>query len=269
MSNLATVIMAAGKGTRMKSDLPKVLHKINGRPLVHYVIDLAVKLHSEKTILIIGHEKEMVKIACKDLNVEFASQDQQLGTGHAVQMTEPQLGAYDGDVLVLSGDVPLLTQETIKTLIDEHKKSSATATLLTSELEDPTGYGRIIRDANGFVKKIVEHKDANEEELKIKEINVGIYIFDAKNLFAALKNVKNDNIVITMEDNAGGIKEENLEKIFDPYFTTKHSSCGTGLGLFMSKMICEQGFNGTIDIKNKNNGILLSIKIPIEREKNG
>lgn len=194
MSALATVIMAAGKGTRMKSDLPKVLHKINNRPLVHYVIDLALNLHSEKTVLIIGHEKEMVKEACEALDVEFASQDQQLGTGHAVQMTAPQLKDYDGDILVLSGDVPLLTRETLQLLIDNHRKSAATATLLTSELDDPTGYGRVLRDGNGFVEKIVEHKDANEEELAIKEINVGIYIFDSKKLFGALRNVKNDNV---------------------------------------------------------------------------
>jgi UDP-N-acetylglucosamine diphosphorylase/glucosamine-1-phosphate N-acetyltransferase len=193
MSGLATVIMAAGKGARMKSELPKVLHKINNRPLIHYVIDLANSIHSSKTVLIIGHQKELVQQACEKLNVEFVIQDQQLGTGHAVQMAEPRLKNDSGNVLVLSGDVPLLTKTTIEALIKEHQESQATATLLTSILEDPSGYGRIIRDDNGFVKKIVEHKDANEAELKNNEINVGIYIFDLVRLFEALKNVKNNN----------------------------------------------------------------------------
>jgi len=191
---LATVILAAGKGTRMKSDLPKVLHQINDRPMVHYVIDLADELHSEKTVLIIGHEREMVREACTGLNVEFAVQDPQLGTGHAVQMTEPYLDGYTGDVLVLSGDVPLLTFPTLDKLVKIHQSKGATATLLTSDLDDPTGYGRVLRNINGSVTKIVEHKDANEQERAIPEINVGIYIFKGPDLFRALKMVKNDNV---------------------------------------------------------------------------
>ncbi|TFH02733.1 MAG: UDP-N-acetylglucosamine pyrophosphorylase [Calditrichales bacterium] len=178
----------------MKSDLAKVLHKINGRPLVHYVIDLAVSLGSERTILIIGHQKELVMEECRNYPVEFAVQQQQLGTAHAVRMTEPLLADYDKDVLILSGDVPLLTEETLHDLITAHQESGAIATLLTSKLEDPTGYGRIIRDANGDVAKIVEHKDASEAERKIREINVGIYILKGRPLFEALGSVKNDNI---------------------------------------------------------------------------
>ncbi len=193
MKEFVTLILAAGKGTRMKSDLPKVLHKINDRPMVHYVIDLAQSLNSFRTILIIGHKAELVKQACADLDVEFALQEEQLGTGHAVQITEPLLKGYEGDVLVLSGDVPLLTKETLKNLISRHQESEATATLLTSELEDPTGYGRIVRNETGFVEKIVEHKDAGEEELRIKEINVGIYVFRAQPLFSALKKIDNNN----------------------------------------------------------------------------
>lgn len=193
MIELATVILAAGKGTRMKSDLPKVLHKINGRPMVHYVIDLANALHSRKIILIIGHEKELVKQACQGLDVMFAVQEPQLGTGHAVQMTEGLLKEYIGDVLVLSGDVPLLTSATIDELVHAHQANSATATLLTSDLENPDGYGRIIRGTDNSVKKIVEHKDATESEQAVKEINVGIYIFKSPDLFRALKMVKNDN----------------------------------------------------------------------------
>lgn len=194
MSELVTVIMAAGKGKRMKSDLPKVLHPINQRPMVHYVIDLAKKINSERIILIIGHKKELVEQTCANIGVEFAVQAEQFGTGHAVQMTEPLLKNYAGDLLVLSGDVPLLTESTIDALIHTHQNSAAAATLLTSELNDPTGYGRIIRDSNGFVKKIVEHKDASQEELKVKEINVGIYIFRAQDVFEAIRLTNNDNV---------------------------------------------------------------------------
>lgn len=194
MHSLATIILAAGKGTRMKSDLPKVLHKINNRPMVHYVIDLARELNSEKTILIIGHEREMVKKACAGLPVDFAVQEPQLGTGHAVQMTEEMLSDFKGDILVLSGDVPLLTARTMQTLIEVHNKSNASATLLTSELDDPSGYGRVLRDADGSVYKIVEHKDANERERAVAEINAGIYIFKTSDLFRALKMVDNNNV---------------------------------------------------------------------------
>ncbi len=193
MTALATVIMAAGKGTRMKSDLPKVLHPLNGRAMVHYVIDVAEAVGSQKTILIIGHKKELVEAECANRAVTFAVQSPQLGTGHAVQQTEPQLKDFTGDILVLSGDVPLLTAGTIQKLIHTHQESGATATLLTARLDDPSGYGRILRDANGLVDSIVEHKDATPEQLKINEINVGIYIFKGPALFAALKKVKNDN----------------------------------------------------------------------------
>jgi len=193
MQKLATVIMAAGKGTRMKSDLPKVLHPLNGRAMIHYVIDLADKLKSEKTILVIGHKKELVEEECADRDVRFAIQEKQLGTGHAVQMAEPELKEFDGAVLVLSGDVPLLTETTLQKLVKSHLDNAAVCTLLTARLDDPTGYGRVIRKNDGSVARIVEHKDASEDELKIDEINVGIYIFDSKNLFKALSNVDNDN----------------------------------------------------------------------------
>lgn len=194
MKNFSTVILAAGQGTRMKSDLAKVLHQINNRPMVHYVIDLAINLGSEKTILIIGHQLQKVKQTCSQYAVDFAIQDRQLGTAHAVLQAEALLKGYTKDVLVLSGDVPLLTSETIEKLINTHQTSNAFATLLTSKLDDPAGYGRIIRDHNGYVKKIVEHKDASTDELEISEINVGIYIFKSEPMFHALHQVKNDNV---------------------------------------------------------------------------
>ncbi len=193
MAKLSTAIMAAGKGTRMKSDLPKVLHPINNRPMVHYVIDLAEMLHSSRIVLIVGHQRELVQQTCAGRHVEFAVQDPQLGTGHAMMMTEELLGAENGEVLVLSGDVPLLTEATIRELVNGHEKSGAVATMLTSVLEDPTGYGRVVRNSKGHVVKIAEQKDATTEELAIHEINVGIYIFNIRELFAALKRINNKN----------------------------------------------------------------------------
>jgi UDP-N-acetylglucosamine pyrophosphorylase len=193
MSHFSTLIMAAGKGTRMKSDLAKVLHKINNRPMVHYVIDLAKRINSEKIVLIIGHQKETVRETCKNLNVEFVVQEKQLGTGHAVAVTESHFKNYTGNLLILSGDVPLLTYETLQNLVQTHANSDAIATLLTAELDDPTGYGRVIRSKEGPVSRIVEQKDANQDELKVKEINVGIYMFKSQPLFETLKLIDNDN----------------------------------------------------------------------------
>jgi UDP-N-acetylglucosamine pyrophosphorylase len=194
MSDFSTLIMAAGKGTRMKSDLAKVLHKINGRPMVHYVIDIAKEIDSQKIVLIVGHQKERVMSECQQYNIEFAIQEQQLGTGHAVLMARPIFDNYTGNLLILSGDVPLLTPNTLLKLIDGHRKSNAIASLLTAKLNDPTGYGRVIRSKKGFVERIVEHKDATEEERKIDEINVGIYIFQTQPLFESLNLINNDNV---------------------------------------------------------------------------
>jgi UDP-N-acetylglucosamine pyrophosphorylase len=193
VQKFSTLIMAAGKGTRMKSDLAKVLHRINNRPMVHYVIDQAREVGSEKIVLIIGHQKEKVQQACRNLDVEFVIQEPQLGTGHAVMMAENFLKSYSGDILVLSGDVPLLSAETIRNLVDTHQQSAAVATLLTSELDDPSGYGRIIRDPVGRVIKIIEQKDATAQELRVKEINVGIYMFHPKKLVMTLKEINNHN----------------------------------------------------------------------------
>lgn len=193
MKNLATVILAAGKGTRMQSDLAKVLHPLNGRPMVEYVIDAAHAVGSELTVLIIGHQKEAVQEATANSNVQYAVQLPQLGTGHAVLQAKPLLSDFDGNVLVLSGDVPLLRPETLRELIDLHERSDCLATLLTTNMEDPTGYGRVIRDEQGHVAEIVEEKDASDDIRKIREINVGIYIFKARELFETLPLVRNDN----------------------------------------------------------------------------
>ncbi len=192
-SSLITLIMAAGKGTRMKSDLAKVLHSIDGKPMIHFVIQLARELGSRRVIAIIGHQKERVREELDYEHIEFAVQEPQLGTGHAIMQAEPLLHDYDGDALVLSGDVPLLTEQTMRRLIGLHRDHNAMATVLTTVMPDPTGYGRVIRGKNDDVVKIVEHKDATDDERKIREINSGIYVFNSRELFSALKKINSDN----------------------------------------------------------------------------
>jgi UDP-N-acetylglucosamine diphosphorylase/glucosamine-1-phosphate N-acetyltransferase len=188
--------MAAGKGKRMKNpEMPKVMYSLGGRPMVEYVVELALKLGSMRTIVIVGHQKDTVieHVGNVSKDVEFVEQKQQLGTGHAVVQAEEALAGYEGDVLVLSGDVPLLTVETITNLTQHHYQSHAVATILTAELNTPTGYGRVARNSDGSVDRIVEEKDASPAEKKITEINSGIYLFDKSKLFEALKHIKQDN----------------------------------------------------------------------------
>lgn len=192
--SLAIIIMAAGKGTRMKSDMAKVLHEANGRPIVEYVLDKSVSLKPEKIVLIVGHQAEKVKKATATFPVEWALQEPQLGTGHAVMQAENALKGFTGDILILSGDAPMVRQTTLESLLESHRKENAAATVLSAELGDPSGYGRIIRHGDGgSVLKIVEHKDASGEELAVKEINSGVYVFRAGILFDALQSITNDN----------------------------------------------------------------------------
>ncbi len=191
---LATVIMAAGKGTRMKSDLPKVLHSVAGKPMLKHVIALAQQLNSESIVAILGHKKELVIEAIASQNVEYVIQEPQLGTGHAVQQTCPLLKDFDGDVLVLSGDVPLLRKSTVEKMLDIHRNANNGATVLTAIFEDPQDYGRVIRKNYNTLDSIVEEKDCNDKQRTIKEINAGIYIFKAQSLFPALTKIKNDNL---------------------------------------------------------------------------
>ncbi|NTV07140.1 MAG: NTP transferase domain-containing protein [Chlorobium limicola] len=191
---LAILIMAAGKGTRMKSDLPKVLHKANGKPVINYVLDTASSLHPDKTVLIVGHQAEKVIDATRSYQVISVLQEPQLGTGHAVMQAEPHLEAFAGDVLILSGDAPLVRTATLEKLIAFHREQRAAATVLTAKLDDPAGYGRIIRNrVSGEVLRIVEEKDASPEERLVHETNSGVYVIDAKALFSALKEIRSDN----------------------------------------------------------------------------
>ncbi len=186
--------MAAGKGTRMQSELPKVLHLANGRPLIEYVLDTANTLDPDKTVLIVGHQAELVKKATSRYCLTAALQEPQLGTGHAVMQAESHLSNFDGEILILSGDAPLVNTETLQELIAFHRLKNGAATVLTAELDNPTGYGRIIRQESGdSVLKIVEQKDASKEELSVREINSGVYVFNARLLFDALAKINTNN----------------------------------------------------------------------------
>ncbi|WP_390407860.1 bifunctional UDP-N-acetylglucosamine diphosphorylase/glucosamine-1-phosphate N-acetyltransferase GlmU [Lacticaseibacillus jixiensis] len=192
MSAKFTIILAAGKGTRMKSSLYKVLHQVCGKPMVDHVLTQVEKTHQDAIVTIVGHGAEAVEEALGD-RTQFAVQAEQLGTGHAVLQAEPLLGDKAGMTLIVSGDTPLFTADTFEKLFAYHEQTHAKATVLTAVAPDPFGYGRVIRNADGSVQKIVEQKDATEEEAKVQEINTGVYCFDNQSLFAALHQVGNDN----------------------------------------------------------------------------
>lgn len=191
MTNYA-IILAAGKGTRMKSDLPKVLHQMSGLTMLEHVFRSVSHIAPQKKVTVIGHQADMVRQVLTDQS-EFVLQTEQLGTGHAVMMAEEELAGLEGNTLVIAGDTPLITGDSLKNLIDCHISQKNVATILTAKAEDPFGYGRIIRNSDDDVIKIVEQKDANECEQKVTEINTGTYVFDNKRLFEALKNINTNN----------------------------------------------------------------------------
>lgn len=195
MKNINTVILAAGKGTRMKSDTPKVLHKIFDKPLLGYVLDALNKTMSvDKSFVIVGHQAQDVEKFVKD-NYDNAStvlQTPQLGTGHAVSMVCSNLENFDGEVLILCGDTPLITEETLKKFIEFHKSKKSDLTVMSAIFDDPTNYGRIVRDGEKLAS-IVEEKDANSAQKKIKEVNAGIYLLNWKKIKPAFSQIKNNN----------------------------------------------------------------------------
>jgi UDP-N-acetylglucosamine diphosphorylase/glucosamine-1-phosphate N-acetyltransferase len=191
---LRVIILAAGKGTRMNSDLPKVLHKLNGKALLDFVLDESELLNPIETILVVGFKKEQVISHTENrINLKYATQIEQLGTGHAVLQTQELLKNNKGHIIILYGDVPNIKASTLRPIIDEHIINSRDLTLITAEIDDPSGYGRIIRDKNGNLLKIVEEKDCDDDERKIKEWNPGIYIFKIPEVFEVLNNIRTNN----------------------------------------------------------------------------
>jgi UDP-N-acetylglucosamine diphosphorylase/glucosamine-1-phosphate N-acetyltransferase len=192
-SQFCALILAAGKGTRMKSDMAKVLHVLEGKPLLRYSLKAAREAGAEKIVVVVGHQADRVREAFPDPDLIFVDQMPQLGTGHAVLQARDALKDYGGLTVILCGDVPLLKPETIRSLIRQHRAEQSCVTVLTTEPPGPHAYGRIVKDGRGDILKIVEHKDATEAERRILEINTGIYCVDTPFLFAALAQVKNDN----------------------------------------------------------------------------
>jgi len=192
-NRLGVIILAAGKGTRMKSEQAKVLHYVNGQSMLAYSIGLARKVLAEKIIVVVGHQKEVIKVNFGEEDLVFVEQREQLGTGHAVMQARPELEDFSGIILILCGDVPLLSIETIRHLLDCHIKDKSVVTVLTAMLDDPFGYGRIVKTPEGEVLKIVEERDASAEEKRIKEFNSGIYCVENSFLLQAVGEIKNDN----------------------------------------------------------------------------
>ena len=192
-NKFSALILAAGKGTRMKSDLAKVLHVLNGKPLLHYSLAAAESAGAGKRVVIIGHQADKIRDDFSGRGCIFVEQKPLLGTGHAVLQAKNVLADYKGLIVILCGDVPLLKPATIKSLVDNHLAAKAVVSVLTTIPPSAQGYGRIVKDDKGNVLKIVEQKDATEEQKKIVEINTGIYCVDTKFLFSALGKVTNDN----------------------------------------------------------------------------
>ncbi|MFH0812062.1 MAG: bifunctional UDP-N-acetylglucosamine diphosphorylase/glucosamine-1-phosphate N-acetyltransferase GlmU [Pseudomonadota bacterium] len=185
MRKVATIILAAGQGKRMKSITAKVLHPLAGKPMLYYPLTIAREIGSQKIIVVVGYHQEKVKKTFPDADITYVTQNEQLGTGHAVACARKALTDFNGDVLLLYGDIPLLKKATLETLINIHREGKNAVTVLTTKKDDPTGYGRIIRDDTGNVQKIIEEKDATPQQKAIQEVNSGIYCFDAHFLITA------------------------------------------------------------------------------------
>ncbi|MCK4236977.1 MAG: NTP transferase domain-containing protein [Candidatus Krumholzibacteria bacterium] len=193
-TDLAALILAAGEGTRMKSGLAKVLHEVCGKAMIRCVIETVNAVSPSRIVIVVGHQADSVREELEGEEVEFILQKERLGTGHAALMSGPLLGDFSGTIVVLNGDTPLLKPETLGNFIEFHREAAASATVLSALLDDPSGYGRIIRDVDGGFVRIVEHKDATEAERKVKEINSGIFCFEGGDLFSSLEEVGRRNV---------------------------------------------------------------------------
>ena len=192
--DLAIIILAACKGTRMQSPLPKVLIPILGKPTLEYVLDIAEKLHPARTLVVLGYQADRIREKFSKRDFEFVLQEEQLGTGHAAYQTEKVLINFEGNVLVLCGDMPLIKAETLARLLHHHKKIAAKCTVLTLKTRMNIDFGRFIRDDEGSILRIVEFRDASEKEKNVDEFNSGVYCFDKKLFFKALSSIGDNNL---------------------------------------------------------------------------
>jgi len=198
-NHLEAIILAAGKGTRMESDLPKVCHPVGGRPMVCAVVDVCLEAGCDRVVVVVGYKQELVREALADYGdkVVYAEQTEQLGTGHAVMSAVDSYSDSDTantDIFVLCGDGPLIRTQTLNKLLDLHRSTGAAGTLATSRIDDPSGYGRIVRDDAGKFARIIEQKNASPEELKLNEVNPSYYCVNAKAMFNALKKIKRNEL---------------------------------------------------------------------------
>jgi UDP-N-acetylglucosamine diphosphorylase/glucosamine-1-phosphate N-acetyltransferase len=193
--NVSAIILAAGKGTRMKADIAKVMHPLCGKPMLTYSVDAARAVNAEKIVVVIGHQAALIREAFRNQGLIFVEQREQLGTGHAVLQARDVFLGYEGIILILCGDVPMLSSSTIRALLDFHIKEESIVTVLTTILDDPSGYGRVIKEAGkAGISRIEEEKDASPAERKIKEINTGIYCVESNFLFRAVGDIGNKNV---------------------------------------------------------------------------
>jgi bifunctional UDP-N-acetylglucosamine pyrophosphorylase/glucosamine-1-phosphate N-acetyltransferase len=190
---ISAIILAAGKGTRMKSSRAKVLHEVTFQPMIHHVLDAVTPLDLHQIILVTGHQRQSVEESCSSYKIDFAEQKEQLGTGHAVLAAEKLVSDDISTVMILCGDTPLIRDETLQHMLSGHISGGHFITVMTTTIDDPTNYGRVIIDDNGYLSGIVEEKDASPSQKQIKEINAGIYCVNAEFLFASLKEVGTDN----------------------------------------------------------------------------
>jgi len=193
-SSVVGLVLAAGKGTRMKSEIPKVLHEVFFSPMIHHVLDVLQPISLGKTIVVTGHQRKLVEESLRGYALSFVHQSQQLGTGHAVLACMDELRAHNGPVLILCGDTPLIREKTLRDILRVHVETASVLTVMTTNVPEPSNYGRIVSDEQGNIVRIVEEKDANPVQKKIREINAGIYCVDAKFLIGALQKVGTDNM---------------------------------------------------------------------------
>lgn len=260
MEKRLAVILAAGKGTRMKSDLYKVLHPINGISMVEHVLRAVRASNVERIVTIVGHGAETVREVLGDQS-EYALQEEQLGTGHAVLQAKDLLENEEGNTLVICGDTPLFSQETLNRLFDFHEESGAKGTILTAIADNPTGYGRVVRYGDGEVARIVEQKDATDEERAITEINTGTYVFNNKALFEALVQVGNNNAqgeyylpdVISILKEAGQIVKAFIMENFDEAIGVNDRVALAEATRLMTKRINESHMRNGVSFVNAEN----------------